>query len=234
MSIELARHLSRLLCSKANQSLSISVDNHKDHGKASFEEGTDSTEFSTNGEEDDVAPEMVTPILSFAFHIVLDNPRSHARPRAILAVSRSFPKYHLVQSTSAPVLQVHRSFVGSKHDSARWSPTKGKKTSCERTVPGGMQVPSCSKLDKPAKNAGWDQGSRNASWDQPASRLQGLEADKRRLRNLRLSGFGPKNHKDKYGAGATGSPLSSKCRWSIPQHNSDSMLIYPKRQRDAA
>jgi hypothetical protein len=256
MGIELAQHLSRLLRSKANQSLSISGDNHKAHGKASLEEETitDSTEFSTNGEEDDVVPEMFTPIncLSFAFHIVSDNPRSHTRPHTrshtMLSDSRSFPKSRLVQSTSAPVLhkKVHRSF-GSKHDSgrrrgtdahsqnARWSPTNGKTTTGERTGPGGMKIPSRSKLDKPAKNAGWDdQGSRNASWDQPASKLQGLQSDKGRLMSLGLSGLGPKNHKDKYGAGATGNLLSPKCRWSIPQHSSDSMLVHPKRQRDAA
>jgi hypothetical protein len=245
MVVELSQHLNRLLHSYASQSLSVSGDHHNAHDKASLAEGTinDSTEFSTiGGEEDDGVLEMGNPIncLSFAFHIVSDNPRSHTTAPV---VSRSKPR--LVQSTSTPGLRGHRSF-GSKNDSgrrrgadaysknARWSPMIiEKKTSSEGTRSGGLKVPSRSKLDKPTtNNAGWeDQGSRNASWDQPASKLQGLGSNKACLRNLVLSGLIPKTEEDKYGASAVRNQLSPSCRWSIPRRSSDSMLSYPKRQR---
>lgn len=178
-------------------------------------------EFEDFEDECDVESSFAQKIESIdaVLHIVADNHKSHelAQRRHSAPWSSSVLK----SSSSAPVL------VKPKN---RWGPAPAP-SNCVKTSP---KVPSrCN----PAMESSSSQS--NATWsDSPASfSAQDFgSANNSRLRSLGLSGLRSKALHSKSstdsGRDETSGTRRTKCRWSIPSNNSDSLLIYPQRCRD--
>jgi hypothetical protein len=233
---------------RAKNNLAVSSDNKLDQTsdqrsywkflaeKLPLETDIQSPGCPTSIQEEECESEDFSPQQTFAqkiqsidavLHIVSDNHKSHEILQRRHSVPPS-PNY-LKSSVSAPAL-------AKKMSASRWgtaTPQLNANVAKTLKTPKRYNPSTTPSPSNEMVNATWSERPHSSS--QLPRQRNFASADQSRLQSLGLSELrGSKPQPRKLEPPDTSAANTTRCRWSIPSNNSDSLLIYPQRGREQA